>query len=694
MHGDPRLNLPETPRADAGPPWLLQLALLGLAVFAVCWGSIELPRDFGRVTPIWPANAIALTALILHPTRRWPALLAAAGLGNLAANIVAGDGLLLSPALALCNLFEVTLSGLLLRRLVGERLDLSRGTDLARFFLIAGVIAPLAAALMTVSIMGRFRGDHALSTLAAWAAADGLGALIAVPVLLTLRNLKLHLKETPLKPSAWMSLAILALVSGVVFTSSQPVVFLIPPALLLLVFQLELTGAAFGVVIVVSTAVISGLTNVGPVTQMGISERLLVVQVFLATVVVISFPTAAVLAQRRHALEELKAARAAAEAAAAVKGDFLANMSHELRTPLTSVLGFTRLALEQPDLSAASRGYIDRASTAGAALLATVNDILDFSKLESGQLQVRPEPCDVLKVAHETLDMFSSAADAKGVVLRFEPGEVPPSLAADPNRLRQLLLNLIGNAVKFSEDGDVVLAVSWNPASQRLTMSVTDQGPGIAEAQQSLLFRRFSQVDASSTRRHGGTGLGLAICMGLVEAMGGEIGVESEPGKGSRFFFEIPAPEAAVPESAPEEEGPVFPVGVRVLVADDHAVNRELVRVVLTPFGAVIVEAANGVEAVAQASLAPFDVILMDLRMPEMDGLDAMTAIRQGDGPNRNAPILAFSAGLDGPGAEGRRQAGFDGDLSKPLMPMDLVAAVIRHAGAPEPAAVQETDAA
>ena len=582
----------------------------------------------------------------------------------------------------------------MLRRLVGERLDLSRGTDLARFFLIAGVIAPLAAALMTVSIMGRFRGDHALSTLAAWAAADGLGALIAVPVLLTLRNLKLHLKETPLKPSAWMSLAILALVSGVVFTSSQPVVFLIPPALLLLVFQLELTGAAFGVVIVVSTAVISGLTNVGPVTQMGISERLLVVQVFLATVVVISFPTAAVLAQRRHALEELKAARAAAEAAAAVKGDFLANMSHELRTPLTSVLGFTRLALEQPDLSAASRGYIDRASTAGAALLATVNDILDFSKLESGQLQVRPEPCDVLKVAHETLDMFSSAADAKGVVPRFEPGEVPPSLAADPNRLRQLLLNLIGNAVKFSEDGDVVLAVSWNPASQRLTMSVTDQGPGIAEAQQSLLFRRFSQVDASSTRRHGGTGLGLAICMGLVEAMGGEIGVESEPGKGARFFFEIPAPEAAVPESAPEEEGPVFPVGVRVLVADDHAVNRELVRVVLTPFGAVIVEAANGVEAVAQASLAPFDVILMDLRMPEMDGLDAMTAIRQGDGPNRNAPILAFSAGLDGPGAEGRRQAGFDGDLSKPLMPMDLVAAVIRHAGAPEPAAVQETDAA
>ncbi|MET0274358.1 MAG: ATP-binding protein, partial [Phenylobacterium sp.] len=343
-------------------------------------------------------------------------------------------------------------------------------------------------------------------------------------------------------------------------------------------------------------------------------------------------------------------------------------------------LGFTRLALEQADLTTTTRGHIAKASHAGAALLTTVNDILDFSKLESGQLQIHREPCDADEVSRAALGLFSAAAEAKGVALRYAAQDLPPYLSLDPDRLRQLLLNLIGNAVKFSDEGEVRVFVSWR--NGRLAVAVEDDGPGIAPEQQSLLFRRFSQVDGSATRRHGGTGLGLAICRGLVDAMAGDIGVESQVGQGARFFFELPAEpcDAADAEAATTA---AFPPGVRVLVADDHAINRELVRAILTPLGAEVVEAADGTEAAALAVASPFDVILMDLRMPQLDGLGAMTAIRSGEGPNRTAPILAFSAGADAPGAEDRRRAGFDGDLAKPLMPADLIEAVAEHAGPP-----------
>ena len=249
-------------------------------------------------------------------------------------------------------------------------------------------------------------------------------------------------------------------------------------------------------------------------------------------------------------------------------------------------------------------------------------------------------------------------------------------MTLDPNRVRQLLLNLVGNAVKFSDGGEVVLSARWRAEDQHLVVSVQDQGPGIAPEQQSLLFRRFSQVDGSSTRRFGGTGLGLAICLGLVEAMGGVIGVDSDLGRGARFYFEIPAPPAEAELDAPQEQALIFPSGARILVADDHPANRELVRAVLAPLGAEVCEACDGAAAVEAASEGEFDLILMDLRMPVLDGLNAMKAIRLGDGPNQGAPILAFSAGADAPGAAARLEAGFDGDLSKPVLPMDLIAAV------------------
>ena len=806
--------------------WVRRLGgLAGFTVLiaALCWACIELPRDLGRISPIWPASAVALSVLLSAPRRWWPVWFAAAALGNLAASLAAGDDLTLSVAYSICNIIGIMLSTVVLGRVVGPRLDPGRIGDLLKLTVIGGVISPLIAATLRAVVIGWLEGGDLMARIQSWATADGLGVIILTPLLLTLRDQRLHLAATPLTPIRLATLAGLATLTAIVFLMHDPLAFLIPPAMLFVVFQLELLGAAWGLTIVIAIAVGFSAAGLGPAGVEGahIANRALVVQLFLAAVTLTSFPTAAVLTQRRklkgeladaaalteealhraHVSEavagvgywrrplggdeliwsdamfeiygrdpaqgivasqamplihdddrqmvidlrhqviahggdayhyqcrvvrptgeiryvmaraaserdangavtalygaliditelklaeaELRTAREAAEAALAIKSDFLANMSHELRTPLTSVLGFTRLALEQPDLTETSRGYIAKASNAGAALLSTVNDILDFSKLESGQLQIRLAPADPAAVCRDTLELFSESADVKGLALRFESAGLPESLAIDPDRLRQVLLNLIGNAVKFSEVGEVVLAADWRADDQRLRVSITDQGPGIATGQQRLLFRRFSQVDGSSTRRHGGTGLGLAICMGIVEAMGGEIGVESEQGQGARFFFDIPAALSAAPDTGEAETAELFPAGVRVLITDDHPANRELVRAVLTPFGAEVSEAADGAEAVTLAGAEQFDLILMDLRMPVLDGVGAMKAIRSGGGHNAATPILAFSAGADGPGAQARRQAGFDGDLSKPVMPADLLAAVAHYARIETPA--------
>ena len=386
----------------------------------------------------------------------------------------------------------------------------------------------------------------------------------------------------------------------------------------------------------------------------------------------------------RRAMEaELRTARAEAEAAAAVKSEFLANMSHELRTPLTAVLGFSRLVAEQPDLSDTSRAYLERAASAGEALLLTVNDILDFSKLEAGQVDIKPRPMSPVRLAAETLDLFTVQAAGKGIGLQLGDVKfVPPSVQADPDRLRQILINLIGNAVKFTTAGSIRVDVEFESSSARLTFAVTDTGPGIAEDHAHRLFQRFSQVDASSTRRHGGTGLGLAICKGLAEAMGGEVGVRSKLGEGSCFQVTIPAPEVkALPSTGAEPEVPAaLTTGCRILVADDNQTNRDLVRAMLSPFDIELTEAADGLGAVAAANAAPFDLILMDLRMPGLDGAGAARRIRTEDGPNAAIPILAFSADVDQVPATGL----FDGLVGKPVAGASLLAAITKAMAWPE----------
>ncbi|WP_293907731.1 PAS domain S-box protein [Phenylobacterium sp.] len=383
-------------------------------------------------------------------------------------------------------------------------------------------------------------------------------------------------------------------------------------------------------------------------------------------------------ATRRKAMEaELAAARDAAVAATAVKSDFLANMSHEIRTPLTAIIGFSSLLSARSDLPETAVQQVKRVSGASKALLVIVDDVLDFSKLEAGQMTISPRPVAIAELAQDALAMFAPQAEAKSLRLAFDAGPPAPALVLiDPDRLRQVLFNLLGNAIKFTDQGVVSLRMAYDRNSEVLGFEVADTGSGMNATQCAQLFQRFSQVDASATRRHGGTGLGLAICKALTEAMGGGISVTSQPESGSTFRVRIGAPMVAAIDPEAVSEPGILLSGVRVLIADDNAANRELARIHLVRQGAEVTTADGGAQAIAFAAQAPFDVILLDLRMPGLDGVAALARIRGQDGPNQDVPILAFTAGVAD--AASRELNGFDGVIAKPIAASDMILALVR----------------
>ena len=396
---------------------------------------------------------------------------------------------------------------------------------------------------------------------------------------------------------------------------------------------------------------------------------------------------------RRAIEEQLRIAKAEAESATAVKSEFLANMSHEIRTPLTAIVGFTGLLKGRPELSETARGHIDRVEAAGKALLSIVNDVLDFSKLEAGRVEITPRVASPFDEVQSAVMMFAPMADAKGLTLDFaSEGPIPAHACFDPDRLRQILLNLVGNAMKFTAQGGVRIGMRFDIEAQQLHVTVKDTGPGMSPEQQAKLFQRFSQVDASSTRRHNGTGLGLAICKGLSEAMGGEISVSSQVGEGSTFAFHICAVPAAASEiRAEESQNPalVGAPGVRVLVVDDNAINRELARLTLEMAGADVSEASSGEAALDAAAGAPYDVILLDIRMPGMDGPAVLKALRQSDSPNSFTPVIAFTADAD-QARFAEASHGFDDVVCKPIDPGAMIRAVLYWAEARSPRDLME----
>ena len=401
---------------------------------------------------------------------------------------------------------------------------------------------------------------------------------------------------------------------------------------------------------------------------------------------------------------EMAAARVAAEAANKAKSDFLANMSHEIRTPLNGVIGVAA-ALAQCELSPPQREMVELILTSGATLERVVSDVLDFSKIEAGRLEIEVRPFDLHAELDGLLEMFRLHAEEKGLAFPVDYATgARGEFLGDIVRIKQVLGNLVSNAIKFTTQGEVRVAIAIDEGGDsqpcQLVLEVRDTGIGFDGDAARKLFQRFSQADESITRRFGGTGLGLSICHAIVELMGGDIGVTSEPGHGSCFRVTLPLPRHQALEAYDRLDGPAprptselepgqaDPLhALRVLLAEDHVINQRVVELILAPVGAQLTIVENGAAAVEAFAAGAYDLVLMDMQMPVMDGLAATRAIRDFERttPGRSrTPIVMLSANAMRQHSEDAKAAGADLHLAKPVTAASLLDGVCRALAAAE----------
>jgi signal transduction histidine kinase/ActR/RegA family two-component response regulator len=418
------------------------------------------------------------------------------------------------------------------------------------------------------------------------------------------------------------------------------------------------------------------LTNFAPSNLLGAQASGLGVADFSPTDAAVSSLTlvalqSAMLEEAQEVAGELIAARDEALAALAAKSDFLANMSHEIRTPLTGIIGFSVLLDQEPDLPAKAKTFIGHIERLSRTLLSLVNTVLDFGKIEAGQIDLDPQPIALAGFLSGITDLVRADATAKRLALtvRAAPG-LPDVVMADENRLRQVILNLLANAIKFTDRGEVTLVVSHAsdsgaPDSGALRVSVEDTGPGIAANMEQHLFQKFWQLDSGSSRNFGGAGLGLATCKGLVEVMGGKIAYARRDCGGSRFWFEVPAPISTPADQTSPKQGPA--PSLRILIVDDVLTNRELLSAMLARENHETTQAASGESAVQLAEHQQFDIILMDIQMPGLDGLASTSLIRNPASLNSRTPIIGISADASPQKAKAADRVGMNDYMTKPL---------------------------
>jgi signal transduction histidine kinase/ActR/RegA family two-component response regulator len=659
--------------------------LAGLAALAaVYWAAAQLGFSLAftvrQVSTVWPPTGIALAALVRFGPRCWPGVAAGAFL----ANLTSGELAWTAAGVAVGNTLEAVVGARLLARL-GFDPAVERVRDVLALVVTAAVATPISATIGVASLSASGLippGAGPLATWIIWWVGDAMGALLVTPLLLTLA-------APPRTPSVrgWEPLALMAAVVGVaapLFLRAAPEGSAAPP-LEYLVFPLVIWAAlSFGPrEVIVSVALISAFAISGAIRGRGpfatgdLDTRLTLLQAFLAILIVTGLAMGALVTERRRAYEQMRRANA-------TKDEFLAVLSHELRTPLTPILGWTRL-LRDGELDDANRAHalavIERNTRLQVRL---VEDLLDASRIVSGKMTFERALLDVGRLVAAAHDVVREAAATRSVLLGLELPVAPALVWGDAQRLQQAVVNVLGNAIKFTPEGGRA-DVRVRARGREVTVTVTDTGEGVDPSFLPSMFTAFTQFDTGTTRFHGGLGLGLSIVRYILERHGGSVSAASEgQGHGTTVTLRLLAAEAAT-ASAPD--GSAAPLAgcladVRVLVVDDDADARELMSEILRFSGAVVRAAAGPEEALVTIDAWAPDLLVSDLAMPGGDGLGLLAAARAMLEPRgRRLPALMLSAHA---GSEERRralEAGYDAHLAKPVPPAELLSTLAALVG-------------
>jgi signal transduction histidine kinase/CheY-like chemotaxis protein len=669
-------------------------AYVALSSVAYAWTTAT-----GGLALLWLCNGMLAGALLLLPPGSGIALCVIGVVTDFSCAVALGHTPVRQAALiASLDCFEAVSAASLARGIGGAALDTTRMRRLVAIFTCAIAPATLVAGTIGATVSVLTIGAAFGETWIAWAVGDFLGMSIALPATLLIVRFQ-RFGAFPVRAPKLQSLIIggPCLITLICFAQSDVhgLIMLVPMAMLFATFFASPAIVAITVILVAFIS--SGLTIVGygPIAQdeagdMG--RRILVLELALSTVALSAWFATAIVAERDRARRIMERSVSLAQAArrkaaenAQAKSDFLANMSHEIRTPLNGVIALTGV-LARSSLTQGQAEIVDLIRGSGETLQSLIGDILDTAKIEAGKLELESRAIDLEEEVRAAALPLQVRAEEKGLYFTIEVSDAAKGrYVTDAVRIRQIVANLASNAVKFTEVGQVRIIVDSLPgatpdAAEQTFIEVHDTGIGFDRATEERLFQRFVQADSSVTRTHGGAGLGLGIVKSLTALLGGEVSVASTPGVGSVFTVKLPLHRAesnsvACTVSAPME-ALVESRPMRILVAEDNLTNQRVASLILEPFGAELYFAENGVAAVELFTTGSFDVVLMDMQMPQMDGLTATRRIREYEKASGRArtPIAMLSANAMEQHVRLATAAGCDGHIAKPVTPTSLIA--------------------
>jgi signal transduction histidine kinase/AmiR/NasT family two-component response regulator len=643
------------------------------------------------IITLWPVDGLTLGLMIGRMGRRPYLTLVISKLGVLAAGLCSGHPLFLSLAV---TVLYGTATGVIYHfcKSFDRRDWYSSSKILLRFIMFSGVVSFILCAIQAL-LLNRAVGVPLLQSFMSHVTGDTVGYILFTPLvaIFTQVGIWTSFDEVKLLRST-RRLVLYTLALAILFSlRGSMMIYTIPLGLMLIAYIEDLPVVAVALSLTTVIAVLATNFNAGPFQLITKHEdRDIALEVFLAIITVTMLPIAASMAEHERLKQSLIVARTEADAANHAKSMFLATMSHEIRTPLNGVLGMAQV-IAMDELSPVQRERVGVVRRSGEALLSILNDVLDISKIEAGKLTLEAIEFNLGETMRSAAQSYESLAKETGLEVKLDLGGVEGVYLGDPTRVRQILYNLMSNAFKFTAQGSITLAAAYGDGVLQLTVS--DTGIGIPAEKLDRLFGKFSQVDASTTRKFGGSGLGLSICRELTSLMGGTIEVESEEGCGSEFKVRLPMERISETATAdPEHDTPICNdmSTLRVLAAEDNPTNQLVLKTLLQFAEVDVVIVENGAQALEAWSAQAWDLILMDVQMPVMDGPTATREIRRREAEQRlpRTPIIALTANTMSHQIAEYMAAGMDGHIAKPIEADALFQALssIGDAGEPQTA--------